>query len=117
MPANETLETRSPYCSRRITSMPRRTLLLGTDLSTTGAKALLIDEQGRVVASASTPLTLSTPRPLWAEQQPHDWWEATTASIRAALSMAEAAGDEVRAVGLTGQMHGLALLDGQGEPL
>ena len=97
--------------------MPDRALLLGIDLSTTGAKALLIDEQGQTVASASTPLILSTPRPLWAEQQPRDWWAATVASVRAALSLAAARGAEVRAVGLTGQMHGLALLDGQGEPL
>ena len=97
--------------------MPDRTLLLGIDLSTTGAKALLLDERGQIVASASTPLTLSTPRPLWAEQQPRDWWEATVASIRAALAMADAHGEEVRAVGLTGQMHGLALLDERGEPL
>ncbi len=97
--------------------MPRRTLLLGIDLSTTGAKALLIDEAGTVIASASTPLTLSTPHPLWAEQEPRDWWQATVASIRAALAMAAANGAEVRAVGLTGQMHGLALLDAQGEPL
>ena len=97
--------------------MPRRALLLGIDLSTTGAKALLIDEIGQTVASASTPLTLSTPRPLWAEQHPHDWWEAAVTSIRAALTLAEATGDEVRAIGLTGQMHGLALLDGQDEPL
>ena len=94
-----------------------RTLLLGIDLSTTGAKALLIDDQGQTVASASTPLALSTPRPLWAEQQPRDWWEAAVASIRAALAMADARGEEVRAVGLTGQMHGLALLDAHGEPL
>src|SRR5690348_11890675 len=97
--------------------MPDRTLLLGIDLSTTGAKALLLDERGQIVASASRPLTLSTPRPLWAEQQPRDWWEATVASIRAALAMADARGEEVRAVGLTGQMHGLALLDAHGEPL
>ncbi len=57
--------------------MPHRTLLLGIDLSTTGAKALLIDEAGTVIASASTPLTLSTPHPLWAEQQPRDWWQAS----------------------------------------
>jgi xylulokinase len=97
--------------------MPHRTLLLGIDLATTGAKALLIDETGQTIASASTPLTLSTPRPLWAEQEPRDWWEATVASIRSALAAGEATGDEVRAIGLTGQMHGLALLDGQGEPL
>ncbi|HEX5439639.1 MAG TPA: FGGY family carbohydrate kinase, partial [Ktedonobacterales bacterium] len=97
--------------------MADRTLLLGIDLSTTGAKALLIDERGQTVASASIPLTLSTPRPLWAEQQPRDWWEATAASIRAALATADIRGDEVRAIGLTGQMHGLALLDERGEPL
>jgi xylulokinase len=97
--------------------MPRRTLLLGIDLSTTSAKALLIDDAGGTVASASTPLTLSTPRPLWVEQQPADWWEATVASIHAALASAGATGEEVRAVGLTGQMHGLVLLDAQGEPL
>ena len=97
--------------------MPRRALLLGIDLSTTGAKALLIDEMGHTIASASTPLTLSTPRPLWAEQQPRDWWEATVASIRAALATAAATGDEVRGIGLTGQMHGLVLLDEHGEPL
>ncbi len=97
--------------------MPRHTLLLGIDLSTTGAKALLIDDTGATIASASTPLILSTPRPLWAEQQPRDWWEATVASIRAALAHAEVHGEDVRAIGLTGQMHGLVLLDGHGEPL
>lgn len=49
-------------------------MLLGIDVSTTGAKALLIDEYGSVIASATTPLELSTPRPLWAEQNPEDWW-------------------------------------------
>src|SRR5256714_11322972 len=93
------------------------TLLLGIDISTTGAKALLTDEAGRVVASASNPLTLSTPRPLWSEQQPEDWWRAIAASIRQALTEANAAGDQVAAIGLTGQMHGLVLLDEQGEVL
>lgn len=93
------------------------TLLLGIDISTTGAKALLTDEAGRVVASASTPLALSTPRPLWSEQNPQDWWQAITASIRQALDEASATGDDVAAIGLTGQMHGLVLLDDQGDVL
>jgi xylulokinase len=93
------------------------TLLLGIDISTTGAKALLTDATGRVVASASTPLTLSTPRPLWSEQNPEDWWRAITASIRQALNDAGATGDEVAAIGLTGQMHGLVLLDDKGDVL
>jgi xylulokinase len=90
---------------------------LGIDVSTTGAKALLIDEQGRVAASATTPLTLQTPKPLWAEQDPHEWWKGTRASIRQALSDASATGADVAAVGLTGQMHGLVLLDARREVL
>jgi len=88
-------------------------LFLGIDVSTTGAKALLIDEKGKVAASATTPLTLQTPKPLWSEQDPHEWWKGTSASIRKALADAGATGADVAAVGLTGQMHGLVLLDGQ----
>jgi xylulokinase len=88
-----------------------RRLFLGIDVSTTGAKALLIDPEGRVVATASTPLTLQTPKPLWSEQDPHEWWKGTAASVRKALADAGASGEEVAAVGLTGQMHGLVLLD------
>lgn len=91
------------------------TLFLGIDLSTTGAKALIIDEQGRVVSSATTPLSLSTPRDLWSEQEPRDWWQATANSIRQAL--AGFSGQEVAAIGLTGQMHGLVVLDQEGEVL
>ncbi len=84
---------------------------LGIDVSTTGAKALLIDEKGKVAASATTALSLQTPKPLWSEQDPHEWWKGTSASIRQSLSEAGAQGAEVAAVGLTGQMHGLVLLD------
>jgi len=92
-------------------------LLLGIDVSTTGAKALLIDTNGRVVASATTPLTLSTPRPLWSEQAPEDWHAGVARSIREALRLAARAGMEVAAVGLTGQMHGLVTLDEAGDVL
>jgi xylulokinase len=99
-----------------------QSLFLGIDVSTTGAKALLIDEAGDVVASATTPLPLSTPKPLWSEQDPHDWWDGIVKSIRQALSEAAAGGggatgDAVQAIGLTGQMHGLTLLDADGEVL
>ena len=93
------------------TSMAKR-LFLGIDVSTTGAKALLIDEKGAVAASATTALTVQTPKPLWSEQDPHEWWTGTAASIRKALADAGATGADVAAVGLTGQMHGLVLLDG-----
>src|ERR1051326_3734397 len=92
-------------------------LFLGIDVSTTAAKALLVDDAGRVVSSALTPLALSTLRPLWSEQRPQDWWQATAASIRHALSQANVSGAQVAAIGLTGQMHGLVLLDESGEVL
>ena len=59
--------------------------LLGIDTSTTATKALLIDAAGQVIAVSSSEYPLSTPRPLWAEQDPHLWWEATQASIREVL--------------------------------
>src|SRR5713101_594349 len=92
-------------------------LFLGIDVSTTGAKALLIDEKGAVWASATTPLTVSTPKPLWSEQDPLQWWTGTAASIRRALAEAGATAAEVATVGLTGQMHGLVLLDASHEVL
>ncbi|HEX6386068.1 MAG TPA: xylulokinase [Anaerolineae bacterium] len=91
--------------------------LLGLDVSTTGAKALLIDAAGSVVGSATTPLTLSTSRPLWSEQHPHDWWAGVMQSIRRVLVETGVAGADIAAIGLTGQMHGLVLLDEQGEVL
>jgi xylulokinase len=72
---------------------------------------LLIDETGKVAASANTPLSISTPRPLWSEQHPADWWTAVIKSVRTALSNANVSGEQVSAIGLTGQMHGLVLLD------
>ncbi len=92
-------------------------LFLGIDISTTGAKALLMDATGAVVTTATTPLPLYTPKPLWSEQDPHDWWNGIVASIRQALKQAGATGDDVAAVGLTGQMHGLTLLDKDGNVL
>ena len=94
-----------------------KTCFLGLDISTTSSKALLVDEQGAVVASASAPHSLQTPRPLWSEQDPAEWWTAVTLAIRTALQKAGITGESVAAVGLTGQMHGLVLLDEQGKVL
>jgi xylulokinase len=90
---------------------------LGIDTSTTSSKALLIDESGVVIAVASSQHTLQTPKPLWSEQDPHEWWTAVSASIRLVLEKANIRGDAIGAVGLTGQMHGLVLLDEAGEVL
>ena len=91
--------------------------LLGIGLSTTGAKALLIDDEGHVVSSATTPLSLSTPHPLWSEQNPEDWWNATASSIARVLNGANGSSQSIAAIGLTGQMHGLVLLDHEGHVL
>jgi xylulokinase len=90
---------------------------LGIDTSTTSSKALLIDESGTVIAVASSPHSLQTPRPLWSEQDPHEWWGAVSASIRSVLEKAGIGGERIAAVGLTGQMHGLVLLDEAGNVL
>lgn len=87
---------------------------LGIDVGTSGCKAILIDASGQVLAEATHEYPLSTPRPLWSEQAPDDWWNAAIASIRAAIQQGGAAVD---AIGLTGQMHGLVLLDDAGNVL
>lgn len=97
--------------------MAAQKYLLGLDISTTGAKALLIDAAGVVIGSATSPLTLSTPRPLWSEQNPADWWAGMAVSIRRLLAEQGVAGDQIAAIGLTGQMHGLVLLDAAGQVL
>ncbi len=91
--------------------------LLGLDIGTTGVKAALFAaEDGRTLASAFEDYPLYHPFPGWAEQDPEDWWRATCAATQACLAQAHARGittKEVRGVGLSGQMHGLVLLDAQ----
>jgi xylulokinase len=92
-------------------------LLLGIDVSTTATKALLTDRSGREIAVASTLYGFDMPRPLWSEQDPDVWWQAAIQSIREVLANPAAQPGRVTAVGLTGQMHGLVLLDASGRPL
>jgi xylulokinase len=92
-------------------------VLLGVDIGTSGSKALLVDPDGNVLASATGDYPMFTPRPLWAEQNPQDWWAGTVQAIRQALQSAGVKPEQVAGVGLTGQMHGLVLLDNKGEVL
>lgn len=94
--------------------MTEQKFLLGVDISTTGAKALLIDPAGQVIASATSPLTLQIPNPLWSEQDPEQWWQGIKNSIRQVLVESQVDPASVVAVGLTGQMHGLVMLDESG---
>ncbi|GBC92446.1 Xylulose kinase [bacterium HR15] len=87
--------------------------LLGIDVGTTGVKAVLIDLQGRVLASGADTYPLHTPQPLWAEQDPHDWWRATRQAIQQVLRESGVSASQVRGIGLSGQMHGSVFLDEQ----
>lgn len=85
---------------------------LGIDVGTGGTRALLVDDRGKVSHAFTAPHEdMRMERPLWAEQRPENWWDAGQAAIRGVLSEARAAGDQVRGIGLTGQMHGLVMLD------
>jgi len=90
---------------------------LGIDSSTTATKALLIDGDGRVVSIGRSEYGFDTPKPLWSEQSPESWWKATIDAIGKALSAAGVAGSLVHGIGMTGQMHGLVLLDTDGAVL
>jgi xylulokinase len=87
-------------------------VFLGLDVGTSGVKAILVSAGGTVVASATTPLALSTPHPGWAEQHPEDWWSATVQSIRDVLAQRPDA--SVAAIGISGQMHSSVFLDRAG---
>ena len=90
---------------------------IGIDSSTTATKALLIDETGAVLGVAATEYGYATPQPLWSEQDPELWWDGTVGSIRAVLAQTGVDPADVAGIGLTGQMHGLVLLDEHGEVL
>lgn len=88
--------------------------LLGLDIGTGGSRAVLIDEEGKVVATATAPhRDFAAPRQGWAEQDPDDWWRACRQAIAGVLKIVHP--DEIGAIGLSGQMHGSVFLDGAGE--
>lgn len=84
---------------------------LGIDIGTSGTKTLVIDEQGQILAEASANYPLHIPKPLWTEQNPDDWWTATVKTIREVMKKTKLPPAEVKAIGLSGQMHGSVFLD------
>ncbi|RZV40898.1 MAG: xylulokinase [Acidimicrobiales bacterium] len=82
-------------------------MYLGIDIGTSGVKAILVDDDQNIVDQSTAPLTVNRPKPLWSEQNPHDWWEATSTAVKS-LDQFKRSG--VKAIGLSGQMHGATCL-------
>ncbi len=91
--------------------------LLGIDIGTSGAKTVLFTPDGKAVASHSAEYPLYQPHNGWAEQDASDWWSAVCETCRAVISKSGVSPADIKGVGLSGQMHGLVMLDAQGEPL
>lgn len=91
--------------------------LIGIDLGTSGTKTVLFSEDGAAVASATVEYPLHQPQNGWAEQDPADWWDACVKTLREVMAKSGVEPKAVRGIGLSGQMHGLVMLDGDGEVL
>ena len=85
--------------------------LIGLDIGTSGAKCILVDDKGAVLASSTQEYPLSTPKPGWAEQNPQDWWDAVVRGLKVILPKANVPKDQIAGVSFSGQMHGLVALD------
>ncbi len=92
-------------------------MYLGIDLGTSSVKAVLINPDQAIVASASADLDVERPQPGWSEQDPGDWWTATCAALDELAASHGPALADVRGIGLSGQMHGATLLDANDRPL
>lgn len=90
-------------------------MYIGIDLGTSGVKSIVMSRSGEIVAAKSVPLTVSRPQPLWSEQDPKHWWDATCESIKGLSLQTDLS--KVKAIGLSGQMHGATLLDSKGSVL
>ena len=91
--------------------------LLGIDIGTTGAKVILLEEDGAVSANVTEEYETNTPNPLWSEQSTDDWWSATCVAVKKAVQSSGEDNSGIKAVGVSGQMVGLVLLDRDGNPL
>ena len=89
--------------------------IIGIDLGTSGTKTVLFDREGSVVASATIEYPMYQPQNGWAEQNPEDWWQAAAGTLSQVISKVDP--KDVKAVGLSGQMHGLVMLDKEGRVL
>lgn len=91
--------------------------LIGIDVGTSAAKTVLFDDKGKTVASASWEYPMYQPHNGWAEQNPRDWAEAVLKTLGRVVAESKVSPESVKSIGLSGQMHGLVMLDEKGEPL
>ena len=85
--------------------------LLGIDIGTSGTRGVLIDREGKIYARTGREYSIDIPRPGWAEQDPKMWWEATIHAIREVINESEVNPQQIRGIGLSGQMHSTVFLD------
>lgn len=88
-------------------------VFLGIDIGTSGTKALAIDAHGKILAESTQQYPCYHPQPLWSEQDPEHWWQATVEAIRTVVKKGKLKAPDVKAIGLSGQMHGAVFLDKQ----
>lgn len=91
--------------------------LIGVDIGTSGTKTVMFDLMGNTIASSTREYPLYQPKNGWAEQDPEDWWKAAYTSINDVVSKSGVSPSEIKGIGLSGQMHGLVMLDGDGKVL
>jgi xylulokinase len=86
-------------------------IYLGIDIGTSGTKTLAMNAKGKILAQATAVYPCYHPKPMWSEQDPEDWWKATIKTVRTVVKAAKLKPTDVRAIGLSGQMHGSVFLD------
>jgi len=91
------------------------TYLIGFDIGTTSTRCILINIYGKLIASALKEYPMDTPKPGWAEQHPDSWWEASVYTIKEVLAKSKVDPKDIKAIGLSGQMHGSVFLDCHGK--
>ena len=92
-------------------------MYLGIDIGTSSVKVVVVDGEQAILATATAPLSVSRPHELWSEQDPQDWWAAVEQAVAELRHKAGPAWHEIKAIGLSGQMHGAVLLDEAGLPI
>ena len=85
--------------------------VIGVDLGTSATKTILVEQNGKIVAEASVKYPMYQPENGWAEQDPSDWSEAAISTIKSVVEKGQVNGKDVRGIGISGQMHGLVMLN------